>query len=116
MYVHGGQAAAHTYISPGSVGAGMLRWNPNMNCIEVNDGSIWKTLDMGYATVGLSSEAESLLDWAKVKMQEEQEMKRLSETQPAVKIALENLNKAQEQLKATIILSKEYQTNEESAS
>jgi hypothetical protein len=108
MYVHGGNASS-TYISPGAVGAGMIRWNSNTNCLEVNDGNTWKTLDMGYATVGLSSEAESLLDWAKTKMQEEQEMQTLAENHPAVKTALENLNKAQEQIKATIILSKDYE-------
>lgn len=106
MYINGGTISA-TYISPGSVGAGMLRWNSNTNCIEVNDGNVWKTLDMGYATVGLNSEAEELLDWAKAKMIEEKEMKALAEYHPAVKIAFENLNKAQQQLKATVILSKE---------
>ena len=101
----------------------MVRWNPNMNCLEVNDGSIWKTLEMSYATVGLNAEAESLLDWAKAKMQEEQEIETLAKDHPAVRIAKENLNKvkeelanAEKQLKATVILSKEYQTNEESAS
>ena len=108
MYINGGTASG-TYISPGATGAGMVRWNQNMNCFEVNDGNSWKTLDMGYASVGLTSEAESLLDWAKIKMQEEQEMKRLAENHPAVAIALENLNKSQEQLKATIILSKDYE-------
>ena len=77
---------------------------------------MWKTLDMSYATVGLSLEAESLLDWAKEKRNEELEFERMSKDHPAVKIALENLNKAQQQLKATAILSKEHQTNEESAS
>jgi hypothetical protein len=42
-------------------------------------------------------------------MQEEQELKRLAENHPAVAMALENLNKSQEQLKATIILSKDYE-------
>jgi hypothetical protein len=108
MYVNGGTASS-TYISPGAVGAGMLRWNQNITCFEVNDGNSWRTLDMGYASVGLTPEAESLLDWAKIKMQEEQEMKRLAEDHPAVAMALENLNKSQEQLKATIILSKDYE-------
>jgi hypothetical protein len=107
MYVNGGSANT-TYISPGAVGAGMLRWNPNMNSMEVNDGNMWKTLDMGYATVGLSGEAEALLDWAKRKRDEELEFERMSKDHPAVKIALENLNKAKQQLDATIILSKEY--------
>ena len=111
-----GGIATNLYISPGAAGAGMVRWNPNMHCLEVNDGNVWKAIDMGYAQVGLNSEAESLLDWAKEKMKEEQEMKALAQNHPAIKIALENLNKAQEQLKATVILSKEYQTNEETAS
>lgn len=60
-----GGSPASTYISPGSVGAGMLRWNPSMNCMEVNDGNMWKTIDMGYANVELTYDAESLLDWAR---------------------------------------------------
>jgi hypothetical protein len=108
MYINGGPSSS-TYISPGAVGAGMVRWNQNMSCFEVNDGNSWRILEMGYASVGLSPEAETLLDWAKIKMQEEQEMKRLAEDHPAVAIALENLNKSQEQLKATIILSKDYE-------
>lgn len=115
MYVNGGSAST-TYISPGSVGAGMLRWNPNMNAIEVNDGNMWKMLDMGYASVGLTPEAESLLDWAKKKMQEESEYNILAKDHPAIAIALENLNKAEQQLKATVILSKDYEKNEQPAS
>lgn len=111
-----GGSASNPYISPGSAGAGMIRWNPNTNHMEVNDGNSWQQLGMNFASVGLTSEAETLLDWARDKMQEEQEMKRLAENHPAVKIALENLNKAQEQLKATVILSKEHQNNEETAS
>ncbi len=30
------------YISPGASGAGMLRWNSGMNCMEVNDGNSWQ--------------------------------------------------------------------------
>ena len=108
MYINGGNAGS-TYISPGAVGAGMMRWNPNMNCIEVNDGNMWKTLDMPYASIGLTGEAEVLLDWAKQKREEELEFERMSKDHPAVKIALENLNKAKQQLDATIILSKDHE-------
>ena len=115
VMVQGG-SSSDPYISPGSAGAGMIRWNPNMNCMEVNDGAVWKTIDMGYATVGLSADAESILDWAKQKRAEELEYERLAKDHPAIQIALENLNKAQQQLKATVILSKEHETNEETAS
>lgn len=97
------------YISPGAVGAGMLRYNSNLNQYEVNDGNNWIRIDNGYSSVGLSPEAEALLDWAKVKMAEEKEMKALAEHHPAVRIALENLNKAKQQLDATIILSKDHE-------
>jgi len=108
-----GGTASNPYISPGATGAGMVRWNPNMSQLEVNDGNNWQSIAMSFASVGLTSEAESILDWARNKMREEFEMKALAEQHPAVKIALENLNKAQEQLKATVILSKDYQSNEE---
>ncbi len=111
-----GGTSSNPYISPGAAGAGMVRWNPNMHQLEVNDGNSWQQISMNFATVGLTVEAELLLDWAREKMREEQEMKRLAEHHPAVAIAIENLNKAQQQLKATVILSKEYQTNEETAS
>ena len=104
-----GGSPSSTYISPGSAGAGMVRYNPNISCLEVNDGNSWRQLDMGYASVGLSPVAEKILDWAMKKMQEEEEFKKLSQDHPAVKIAWENLNKAKEQLEATIILSKDYE-------
>jgi multidrug resistance efflux pump len=103
-----GGSPSTTYISPGSVGAGMMRYNGNMNCVEINDGNMWKAMDMSYATISLTGEAEVILQWAKQKRIEELEMTALAETHPAVKIALENLNKAEQQLKATVILSKEY--------
>jgi hypothetical protein len=103
-----GGSPSTTYISPGSVGAGMMRYNGNMNCVEINDGNMWKAMDMSYATISLTGEAESILMWARQKRAEEWEMAALAETHPAVKIALENLNKAEQQLKATVILSKEY--------
>ncbi len=115
--VTGGQPGSN-YVNnySGAQGVGNMRFNTSTQNIEIWDGSNWVTFNTSYATVGLSPDAEILLDWAKVRMHEEQEMKALAEKHPAVAIALENLNKAQQQLKATIILSKEYQTNEEPAS
>lgn len=72
------------YISPGSVGAGMLRWNPNMNCMEVNDGNMWKQFSVSYPVVSLSSEAESILDWAKQKQAEERQLDELCKKYPGL--------------------------------
>jgi hypothetical protein len=100
----------HPYISPGSAGAGMIRWNPNMNCMEVNDGNTWKMIDMGYASVGLTPEAESLLDWARKKRDEELAWQSLAENNQAVKIALEHLEEARRQLDITAKLARDYDT------
>jgi hypothetical protein len=75
--------------------------------MEVFDGSSWITLNMGYAQVGLNNEAESLLDWARKKRDEEMEWQNLAASSEAVKIALENLEQAKHQLAITAHLAKE---------
>jgi hypothetical protein len=107
--VSGGNAST-PYISPGSAGAGMLRWNPNMNCMEVSDGNSWKMIEMSYASVGLNPEAESLLDWARTKRDEELAWQSLAEKNAAVKIALEHLEEARRQLDITAKLARDYDT------
>jgi hypothetical protein len=106
--VSGGMAAS-PYISPGSVGAGMMRWNSNMNCMEVNDGNMWKTIDMGYATVELTPDAESLLEWARKKRDQENEWYKIASTNEAVRIALDQLEQAKTRLELTTILSRDYE-------
>jgi hypothetical protein len=105
-----GGTANNPYISPGSAGAGMIRWNPNMNTMEVNDGNMWKIIDMGYASVGLTPEAESLLDWARNKRNEEMVWESLAKDNQAVKIALDNLEQARRQVDITAKLAREYET------
>ena len=87
-----GGAGSNPYISPGAVGAGMLRWNPNMNCMEVSDGNTWKTLSMDYASVSLTPDAESLLDWARQKRDEEYKLEAMMAKYPALKKAKENFD------------------------
>jgi hypothetical protein len=104
-----GSNSSTPYISPGAVGAGMLRWNSNINSMEVNDGVSWKTFDMSYTSVGLTSEAENLLDWARKKRDEEMVWQSLAKENQAVKIALDNLEEARRQLSITAELAREYE-------
>ena len=97
------------YIPSGTQSAGMLRYNPSNSNIEVYDGSIWKELTASYASVDLNYEAQHAIDWASRKMKEEEEYKMLAEKHIAVKLALDNLERAKQQLDATIILSKEHE-------
>lgn len=84
---------------------GMIRiWS---NDLQVFDNNNWITIQLDYPTIELAPEVRELLAWAKKKRDEELELERLSNTSPAVKIAVENLKNAQEQLEITKILSKE---------
>ena len=97
------------YIPSGAQGAGMMRYNTVTYNVEVYDGSIWKELSNTIASVDLNYEAQEAIKWARAKMVEEVNLKKLAEDHPAVKIALDNLERAKQQLDATIILSKEHE-------
>ena len=99
------------YISPGAVGAGMLRFNNNTQNIEVNDGNSWHMMAGSISTVSMSSEAESLFDWARQKRDEEMAWQSLAKDHQAVKIALDNLEEAQRQVDVTAKLAREYDTS-----
>lgn len=91
-----GGSPTPTYISPGAVGSGMLRYNGNMNCIEVNDGNIWKQMDMSYAQVQLDPEAESILNWAKQERDRQRLREKRIQENPALKKAYEAIIRAEE--------------------
>lgn len=105
-----GGSPAQLYINNynEAMGAGDVRFNTMIQSLQVFDGITWHDLQGAYPTVGLSSEAESLLDWAREKRAEEYAMHEMAKTNEAVRIAYENLNKAKAQLKTTVILAKEY--------
>lgn len=92
---------------------GVIRtWGPDM---QVFDGTSWKTIPSSYATVTLDEYTLELLNWARKKKMEEEVLLSLPNDNPAVKIARENINRAkkelaraEEQLKITELLSKEY--------
>ncbi len=88
----GGGIPMSPYFSPGAQGAGQMRFNTNSNNIEVWDGVTWKEISNNYASVGLTSEAESLLDWVRVKRDEEIKFKSLLESHPGIKDLKEKLD------------------------
>ena len=103
---------ASTYVNgfSGAQGVGNMRYNTSNQQMEVFDGSSWVMLNMDYASVGLNGEAESLLDWAREKRNEELMWKSLANDNKAVKIALDNLEQARKQLDITAKLAREYDT------
>jgi len=104
-----GGGASGPYISPGAAGAGMIRWNPNMNQMEVNDGNSWIPVGMSHATVELTPETERLLEWARKKRDEENKWYELASSNEAVRIALDNLEQAKTKLELTAILARDHE-------
>lgn len=103
---------ASTYVNgySGAQGVGNMRYNTSTQNMEVFDGNSWIMLSMDYTSVGLNSEAESLLDWARKKRDEELAWQSLANDCEAVRIALTNLEKAKQQLDITAKLAREYDT------
>jgi hypothetical protein len=94
------------YNNKGMVG--MVRYNDNQ--LEVYDGTGWLILSTSPVNIELTGSANAAIAWAMSKMAEEAELQRMADNHPAVKVAYENMKRAAEQLKATIILSKDEQT------
>ena len=110
VQVTGGNASTYVNGFSGAQGVGNMRYNTSNQQMEVFDGSSWVMLNMDYASVGLNGEAESLLDWAREKRSEELMWKSLANDNKAVKIALDNLEQARQQLDITAKLAREYDT------
>ena len=97
-----------TYIGHSNgPGVGNMRYNPNGNNIEVFDGSSWVVMYSSSATVDLSSEAISLLEWARKKRNEELERERLAETNPTIRDLMAQIKQKEEQLSIVLTLIKE---------
>ena len=103
-----GGTPQNTYIgNSNGPGVGNMRYNPNGNNIEVFDGSSWIMMYSNTASVDLSGEAVSLLEWARKKRNEELELARLAETNPTIKDLLDQIKQKQEQLSIVQTLIKE---------
>jgi hypothetical protein len=94
------------YIGNNGQDAGTVRFNTSTQQMEIFNGSMWINVSVN-ANISLSFGAEEALRWAQDKMVEEAKIEKLALENAAVKIALENVKKAQEQLKITAHLAKE---------
>lgn len=102
-------AAGPTYVNnynSGAQGVGNMRYNTSTQNIEIYDGTNWIQMQTGYATVSMTPEAESLLDWARQKRAEETERENLARNNPAVKDLLTQIKEKEDQLKMVTTLLK----------
>ena len=110
--VLGGPATNYINNHIGAQGVGNLRFNTTNQSMEVYDGMAWITLQMGHVNVGLNAEAESLLDWARQKRNEEIELEALAQTNPTIKDLVNTIKQKQEQISIVKTLIKKETTVE----
>jgi hypothetical protein len=100
--------SSSTYINgySGLQGVGNMRYNTSSQNMEVFDGNNWVMLNMSIPSIGLSTDAESLLDWARQKRNEELELLNLAQTNTAIKDLTEQIKIKQDQIKMVQTLLK----------
>ena len=109
MMVNGGFPAT-TYIntSSGYMNVGDVRYNTQMQRLEVYDGNMWVELNTSHASVGLTPDAEKALDWAIKKAQEELILIEKAKDNPAIADLLEQKKKIEDQITMVDNLTKNY--------
>ena len=109
IVVNGGNAFM-PYVNMSNHSAGMMRYNGSSQSIEVYDGASWLQIASNNVSIDLSGSANAAIMWAMTKMAEEAELQKLANDHPAIRAAYEEFKRAEEQLKITIILSKDEQS------
>lgn len=89
-----------TYVSSynSAHGVGNMRYNTTTQSIEIFDGFNWIQMQSGHATVSMTPEAESLLDWARKKRAEEIERDLLAHTNPTIKDLIKQIEEKEQQI------------------
>lgn len=95
VQVQGGSVSNYVNNYSGAQGVGNLRFNTSNQNMEVFDGNNWQQLQMGYASVGLNHEAESLLDWAQQERARQYRREQLIKNNPALQKAWEAIQRAE---------------------
>ena len=106
LIVSGGTSSTYVNGYSGAQGVGNMRYNTNTQNIEIFDGNSWITMNSGYATVQLTSDAESLLDWARKKRDEEMSRELLAMSNPAIKDLLNQIKQKEDQIDMVMTLLK----------
>jgi hypothetical protein len=108
IMVNGGYPAT-TYIntSSGYMNVGDVRYNTQMQRLEVYDGQMWLEINTSHASVGLTPDAEIALDWANKKRNEEMMLEQKAKDNPAIADLLDQRKKIDEQIKVIEILTKD---------
>ena len=105
-YLSQANSGGNPYINITQPSAGIVRYNPAYNRLEVYDGNMWVQLAAD-TFVDVSPNTKAVIDWAGKKMDEERRWKEMAEKNPAIKDAYEKFKHAEEQLKIVEALFKD---------
>ena len=83
-----------------------MHYNTQTQYLQVFDGTAWHNLS-GDTQIELTGIATEVITWAERKMHEERRLKQMAETNPALKDAIEALQRAEEQVRIVAALVKE---------
>lgn len=108
IMVNGGMPAT-TYIntSSGYMNVGDVRYNTNMQRLEVYDGNMWMELNTSHASVGLTPDAEYAIDWAIKKQREDMELEALAKSNPTIADLISQKKELDDKIKMVQTLMKE---------
>lgn len=108
IMVNGGYPAT-TYIntSSGYMNVGDVRYNTQMQRLEVYDGQMWLEINTSHASIGLTPDAEMALDWAISKRNEDLALEHLAKTNPTIGDLVNQKKELDDKIKMVQILMKE---------
>jgi hypothetical protein len=108
VMVQGGFPAT-TYINTGSgyMNVGDVRFNTNMQRLEVYDGQMWVEMNTSHASIGLTPDAESALDWALRRMREDLELEYLAKSNPTIADLINQKKELEDKIKMVQTLMKD---------
>ena len=108
IMVNGGYPAT-TYIntSSGYMNVGDVRYNTQMQRLEVYDGQMWLEINTSHASIGLTPDAEMALDWAISKRNEDLALEHLAKTNPTIGDLVNQRKELDDKIKMVQILMKE---------
>jgi hypothetical protein len=86
---------------------GDVRFNTSMQMLEVYDGNRWVEMNTSHASVGLTPDAESALDWALRKMREDLELEYLAKSNPTIADLINQKKELDDKIKMVQTLIKE---------
>jgi IS4 transposase len=97
---------SNPYVGNNGPAAGMVRFNTNTQSFEAYDGSVWIRMAVDQ-NISLTADAVEAIHWARRKLQQEEQLKKLADQHPGVADAVQQLQRASEQLEIMVKLVKE---------